>query len=250
MSACKVVLVTGASRGIGAAVAELSARAGFDVAVNFTRDEAAAAQVVARVQALGRRAIAVRADVSKEADVLKMFATVDCQLGRLCALVNNAGVVANASKFQNMSVDRWQQMFAVNVIGTFLCAREAINRMALSKGGAGGTIVNLSSAASRIGSPDEYIDYAASKGAIDTFTLGLGKELANECIRVNAVRPGLINTEIHASGGFPDRVERNAPFVPMRRGGTADEVAEAVLWLMSEKSSFVTATLLDVAGGR
>lgn len=250
MSTARVALVTGASRGIGAAVAELAAKAGYDVGVNFAQDEVAARQVVDRVKALGRRAIAIRADVSNEVQVLQMFATLDLELGRLTALVNNAGVVAKACKVQDMSMDRWQRMFGINVIGSFLCAREAINRMALSKGGAGGTIVNLSSAAARIGSPAEYVDYAASKAAIDTFTLGLGKELASDGIRVNAVRPGLIETEIHASGGFPDRIEQNRQFVPMQRGGTAHEVAEAVLWLMSEKSSFVTATLLDVAGGR
>jgi NAD(P)-dependent dehydrogenase (short-subunit alcohol dehydrogenase family) len=250
MQTQKIVLVTGASRGIGAAVAELAAAAGYDVAVNYSRDAAAAQQVVERVQARGQRAVTIQADVSQEAQVLQMFKTVDRELGPLTALVNNAGVVAKASKLQDMSIERWQLMFGINVIGSFLCAREAINRMAISKGGAGGTIVNMSSAASRIGSPADYVDYAASKGAIDTFTLGLGKELAGDGIRVNAVRPGLIDTEIHASGGFPDRVQRNSQFVPMQRGGTAREVAEAVLWLMSEQSSFVTATLVDVAGGR
>ncbi len=215
----------------------------------YAQDEVAARQVVDRVKALGRRAIAIRADVSKKCRFCKCLQRWILNLAAT-ALVNNAGVVAKASKVQDMSMERWQRMFGINVIGTFLCAREAINRMALSKGGAGGTIVNLSSAAARIGSPAEYVDYAASKAAIDTFTLGLGKELASDGIRVNAVRPGLIETEIHASGGFPDRIEQNRQFVPMQRGGTAHEVAEAVLWLMSEKSSFVTATLLDVAGGR
>ncbi len=250
MQTQKIVLVTGASRGIGAAVAELAAVAGFDVAVNFSRDALAAQAVVERVRALGRRAVSIQADVSQEAQVLQMFDVVDGELGRLTALVNNAGIVAKASKLADMSVERWQQMFGINVIGSFLCARAAIHRMALSKGGTGGSIVNLSSAAARIGSPADYVDYAASKGAIDTFTLGLGKELAGDGIRVNAVRPGLIDTEIHASGGFPDRVQRNSQYVPMGRGGTAREVAEAVLWLLSEQSSYVTATLVDVAGGR
>lgn len=250
MTAPKIVLITGASRGIGAAVAVLAAEAGYDVVVNYARDEPAAQAVVSSVRAAGQRSLAVQADVSDEDQVRRMFATVDRELGRLTALVNNAGVVAKASKLQDMTLERWQRMFGINVIGSFLCAREAINRMALSKGGSGGSIVNMGSAASRIGSPSDYVDYAASKGAIDTFTLGLGKELASDGIRVNAVRPGLIETEIHASGGNPDRVALNSQFVPMRRGGTAIEVAEAVLWLMSDKASFVTATLVDVTGGR
>lgn len=250
MSMPGIVLVTGGSRGIGAAVAELAAREGFDVAVNYTRDSAAAERVAEHVRELGRRAITVQADVSDEAQVLAMFETVDRQLGTLSALVNNAGVVDVACKVQDMTLARMTRMFSINVIGSMLCARSAIRRMALSRGGRGGTIVNLSSVAARLGSPSEYVDYAASKAAIDTFTLGLGKELATEGVRVNAVRPGIIETDIHASGGAPDRVQRIAPSVPMRRGGQAMEVAQAVVWLMSEKSSYVTATTFDVAGGR
>ena len=250
MNSQKTVLITGASRGIGAALAELAAADGYDVAVNYAQDGAAADAVVAKVRALGRRAISVQADVSQEPQVMQMFATVDIALGPLTSLVNNAGVVDYASKVQDMNLARLQRMFAINVIGAFLCAREAIKRMALSNGGQGGTIVNLSSAAARLGAPGEYVDYAAAKGAIDTMTVGLGKELATEGIRVNAVRPGLIETQIHASGGRPDRVAQMRGQIPMQRAGTAVEVAQAILWLMSANSSYVTAAVIDTTGGR
>lgn len=250
MNSQKTVLITGASRGIGAALAELAAADGYDVAVNYAQNQAAADAVVAKVRALGRRAISVQADVSQEAQVMQMFATIDLELGPLASLVNNAGIVDHACKVQDMNLARLQRMFAINVIGAFLCAREAIKRMALSNGGQGGTIVNLSSAAARLGAPGEYVDYAASKGAIDTMTVGLGKELATEGIRVNAVRPGLIETQIHASGGRPDRVAQMRGQIPMQRAGTAVEVAQAILWLMSANSSYVTAAVIDTTGGR
>jgi NAD(P)-dependent dehydrogenase (short-subunit alcohol dehydrogenase family) len=245
-----IVLVTGASRGIGAATALLCARHGYDVAVNFERDAQAAAAVVAQAQALGRRAIAVAADVSREEDVLRLFAAVDAGLGPLAALVNNAGVVDVAARLDEMSFERLSRMFAINVLGSMLCAREAVRRMSTRHGGAGGAIVNLSSAAARLGSPGQYVDYAAAKGAIDSFTLGLAREVAGEGIRVNAVRPGIIETDIHASGGQPDRAAQMAPQVPLRRAGSADEVAQAVLWLLSEASSYTTGAVIDVTGGR
>lgn len=245
-----IVLITGASRGIGAATAVLAAQHGWDVAVNYTRDAAAAAQVVQQVQALGQRAIAVQADVADEAQVLAMFAQVDAVLGRLRALVNNAGVVDCAQRLQDMDMQRWQRMFAINVMGSFACAREAVQRMSTDHGGAGGSIVNVSSAASRLGSANQYVDYAASKAAIDTMTLGLAHEVAAQGIRVNAIRPGLIDTDIHASGGQPDRLARLSASVPLGRGGTAQECAEAIYWLMSERSSYSTGAIIDVSGGR
>ena len=245
-----VLLVTGGSRGIGAAAALLAARDGWDVAVNYTRDEAAAQAVAQRVRSLGRRALVVRGDVSREADVLAMYAAVDAELGTLRGLVNNAGVVDVAARVDAMSEARLLRMFGINVIGSMLCAREAVRRMSTRHGGSGGAIVNLSSAASRLGSPGQYLDYAAAKGAIDAFTIGLAKEVAIEGIRVNAVRPGLIETEIHASGGLPDRVRDLSPQVPMQRGGTADEVAQAIVWLLSDAASYTTMSLLDVSGGR
>ena len=245
-----IVLITGASRGIGAATAVLAAQHGWDVAINYSHNAQAAAEVVARVQACGQRAIAVQAEVADEAQVLAMFAQVDAHLGRLRALVNNAGVVDRAQRLQDMDMARWQRMFAINVMGSFACAREAVQRMSTANGGAGGSIVNVSSAAARLGSANQYVDYAASKAAIDTMTLGLAHEVASQGIRVNAVRPGLIETEIHASGGQPDRVARLAQGIPMGRGGTAHEVAEAIYWLMSERSSYATGTIIDVAGGR
>jgi len=245
-----VVLITGASRGIGAATALLCARRGYDVAVNYARDALAAAGVVAQVQALDRRAVAVAADVSREADVLRLFATVDGELGPLAALVNNAGVVDVAARVDEMSSERLTRMFAVNVLGTLLCAREAVRRMSTRHGGAGGAIVNLSSAAARLGSPGQYVDYAAAKGAVDVFTLGLAREVASEGIRVNAVRPGIIATDIHASGGQPDRAAQLAPQVPMRRAGSADEVAQAIVWLLSDAASYTTGAVIDVSGGR
>ncbi len=245
-----IVLITGASRGIGAATALLAARNGWDVAVNYSHNAPAAANVVAAVQALGQRAIAVQADVADEAQVTAMFAQVDQQLGRISALVNNAGVVDRAQRLQDMDMARWQRMFAINVLGSFACAHAAVRAMSTEYGGAGGSIVNVSSAAARLGSAHQYVDYAASKAAIDTMTLGLAHEVASQGIRVNGVRPGLIETDIHASGGQPDRIARLAPGVPLGRGGTAEEVAEAIYWLMSDKSSYCTGSILDVSGGR
>ena len=245
-----IVLITGASRGIGAATARLAARQGWDVAVNYSHNAQAAADVVAAVQALGQRAIAVQADVADADQVEAMFAQVDAQLGRIRALVNNAGVVDRAQRLQDMDMARWQRMFNINVLGSFACARQAVLRMSTDLGGAGGSIVNVSSAAARLGSANQYVDYAAAKAAIDTMTLGLAHEVAQQGIRVNAVRPGLIETDIHASGGQPDRITCLASGVPMGRGGTADEVAEAIVWLMSDKSSYSTGAILDVSGGR
>jgi len=246
----EVMLVTGASRGIGAATARLAAARGFAVAVNYMASRQAAEALVNEIAGAGGRAIAMQGDVAVEADVKRLFETVDGELGRLRVLINNAGILETAMRLDEMAVERWQRVLATNVVGSFLCAREAIRRMSTRHGGSGGTIVNVSSAASRLGGPGEFIDYAASKGAIDTMTIGLSKEVAREGIRVNAVRPGLIETEIHASGGQPDRVERLKDAVPMGRGGTPEEVAEAILWLASEPSSYVTGVLLDVTAGR
>lgn len=246
----KVLLVTGGSRGIGAATALLAARQGWAVAVNFSKNSLAADEVVRSIRAGGGHAITVQADVADEAQVLRMFEKVDAKLGRLTGLVNNAGVVDVTARVDEMGVERWKRMFDINVIGSMLCAREAVRRMSTRHGGAGGAIVNLSSAASRLGSPGQYVDYAAAKGAIDAFTIGLAKEVAAEGVRVNAVRPGLIETEIHASGGLPDRVNDLKHQVPMQRGGTADEVAQAIVWLLSDAASYTTMSLLDVSGGR
>ena len=245
-----ILLVTGGSRGIGAATAVLAARAGWDVAINYTRDATAAEAVAAEVRALGRRAMVVQADVADEAQVLAMFAAVDASLGRVTGLVNNAGIVDLPARVDEMSLQRLQRMWAVNITGSFLCAREALKRMSRRHGGPGGAIVNLSSAAARLGSPNQYVDYAASKGAIDTFTLGLAREVAAEGVRVNGVRPGIIDTDIHASGGQPDRVAQIGPSVPLQRAGTAGEVAAAVVWLLSDEASYATGTTIDVTGGR
>lgn len=244
------VLVTGGSRGIGAATALRCAAQGDVVAVNYARDADAARSVVDRIVAAGGRALAVQADVADESQVLAMFARIDAELPPLRGLVNNAGVVDVAARVDAMSVARLQRMFAINVLGSIVCAREAVRRMSTRHGGSGGAIVNVSSVASRLGGPGQYVDYAASKGAIDTFTVGLAREVAAEGVRVNAVLPGIIDTEIHASGGQPDRAQRLAPQVPMQRPGTADEVAEAILWLLSDAASYTTGALLDVTGGR
>jgi NAD(P)-dependent dehydrogenase (short-subunit alcohol dehydrogenase family) len=246
----QVLLVTGASRGIGAATARLAATRGWSVAVNFTANSLAADEVVRDIRAAGGNAITVQADVQHEDQVLAMFAKVDAKLGRVTGLVNNAGVVDVTARVEDMSVARLKRMFDINVIGSMLCAREAVRRMSTRHGGTGGSIVNLSSAAARLGAPGQYVDYAAAKGAIDAFTIGLAKEVANEGIRVNAVRPGLIETDIHASGGIPDRVQRLASQVPMQRGGTAEEVAAAIVWLLSAEASYTTMSLVDVSGGR
>jgi len=245
-----VVLVTGGSRGIGAATSVLAARQGHPVAVNYTTNAAAADAVVRAIRAGGGTAIAVQADVAVEEQVLAMFAQVDAEFGPLGALVNNAGVVDHAARLDEMSVTRLRRMFDTNLLGSFVCAREAVRRMSTRHGGAGGAIVNVSSVAARLGGPGQYVDYAASKGAIDTFTLGLAKEVATEGIRVNAVRPGIIDTDIHASGGQPDRARAMAPLVPMQRAGSAEEVAQAIVWLLGNEASYVTGTVLDVAGGR
>ncbi|MEP7281736.1 MAG: SDR family oxidoreductase [Rubrivivax sp.] len=244
------LLVTGASRGIGAAVARSAAAAGWDVAVNCVRDTAAAEAVAAEVRAAGRRATVLVADVQHEAEVREMFRRLDGEGGRLGGLVNNAGVVDAPQRVDEMSGARVQRMFGVNVLGTVWCAREAVRRMSTRHGGAGGAIVNLSSVAARLGAPGQYVDYAAAKGAVDVFTLGLAREVATEGVRVNAVRPGIIDTEIHASGGQPDRARQMAPQVPMQRPGSAAEVAAAVLWLLSDAASYTTGAILDVGGGR
>ena len=255
-AAARTVLVTGGSRGIGAATCRLAARDGWVVAVNYARDRAAADAIVAAIVAAGGRALAVRADVANDDEVRAMFTAIDAGLPPLAGLVNNAGVVDVAARVDAMGVDRLQRMFAINVYGSFYCAREAVRRMttrpAAGAPGAhgGGAIVNVSSAAAKLGGPAQYVDYAAAKGAIETFTIGLAREVAGEGIRANAVRPGIIATEIHASGGAPGRAEQMAPQLPLRRAGTAEEVGEAIVWLLSNRSSYTTGSIVEVTGGR
>ncbi len=246
----KVVVVTGGGRGIGASTAVLLASRGWDVAVGYQRDDESALSVVTECMAMGSRAAAFKADVASDADVKRLFAEVDEDLGPLHALVSSAGIVAKKARVDEYTSERIERVFAVNVVGSFLCAREAVRRMSTFHGGNGGSIVNVSSAASRLGSPGEYVDYAASKGAIDTMTIGLAREVAGEGIRVNAVRPGLVDTTIHASGGQPDRAQRLAASIPMGRPGEPPEVAGAIAWLCSDEASYVTGALLDVSGGR
>lgn len=245
----EVAIITGASRGIGAAAALLAAQRGYAVCVNYRENRSAADGVVGAIEASGGRAIAVAADVSQEADVIRLFEVCEDTLGPLTALVNNAGILETQMRVEAMDAARIQRIFATNVIGSFLCAREAVRRMSTKRGGHGGAIVNVSSGAARLGSPGEYVDYAASKGAVDTLTVGLAKEVAEEGIRVNAVRAGYIYTDMHASGGEPGRVDRVKQFVPMKRGGTANEVAQAILWLLSADASFTTGSFIEVTGG-
>jgi len=244
------MLITGASRGIGAATARLAASEGYALCLNYHHRQDAAQQLLEELQRNGTRAIAIAADVADEAQVASLFAAIDGEFGRLDVLVNNAGMLERQMRLDEMDAARLARVFAVNVTGSFLCAREAVKRMSTRYGGDGGAIINVSSIAAKLGAPNEYIDYAAAKGAIDSMTLGLAKEVAAESIRVNAVRPGVIRTEIHASGGEPGRVERVKASVPMGRGGEAEEVAEAILWLASEKASYISGALLDVSGGR
>ena len=250
MSAAPVVLVTGGSRGIGAAVCLGAARADWSVVVNYASNAEAADAVVATIRKGGGSAIAVRGDVGSDADIKSMFAAVDKAFGRLDGLVNNAGIVGPTQRIDEMSVERLERMFRINVTGSILCAAEAVRRMSTRHGGKGGVIVNISSVAAELGSPAQYVDYAASKGAIDTFTIGLAREVATENVRVNAVRPGIIDTEIHASGGLPDRARDLASTIPVQRPGTAEEVADAVLYLLSDKATYVTGAILNVSGGR
>jgi NAD(P)-dependent dehydrogenase (short-subunit alcohol dehydrogenase family) len=245
-----VALITGGSRGIGAATARLAAERGYAVAISYLSNHAAAQAVVAEIEGHGRRALAVQADVGSEAEVCRMFAEVDRHLGLLTALVNNAGVLDLQTRVEHMTGERLTRIFTTNVTGAFLCAREAVRRMSTARGGRGGAIVNVSSGASRLGSPGEYVDYAASKGAIDTMTIGLAREVAEEGIRVNAVRPGFIYTDIHATGGEPNRVDRVKAVVPMKRGGHVEEVARAILWLLSDEASYTTGAFIDVTGGK
>lgn len=246
----KTMIITGASRGIGAATANLAAEHNFAVVVNYHKNKFAAEKVVADINAKGGKAAAVQADISKEEDIMRLFSETDRLFGNLHSLVNNAGILEQQMRLEEIDVARLNRVFSVNITGPLICAREAIKRMSLKHGGQGGTIVNISSIAARTGAPNEYIDYAASKGAIDAFTIGLSKELAENGIRVNAVRPAFIYTDIHKDGGEPGRIERIKDSIPMKRGGLAQEVAEAILWLASEKSSYSTGIFIDVTGGR
>jgi NAD(P)-dependent dehydrogenase (short-subunit alcohol dehydrogenase family) len=250
MKQANTLLISGGGRGIGAATALLAAQHGYDICLIWRQDAVAAQDVVQRVRAMGRGALAVQADVSQEAEILAVFARIQEAGMQLAGLVNNAGMLERQMRVEEMDVARWQRVLAVNLLGTFICSREAVKRLSTKHGGPGGSIVNLSSVAARIGAPNEYVDYAAAKAAVDAFTLGLAKEVATEGIRVNAVRPGVIYTDIHASGGEPDRVQRVRQLVPMKRGGQPEEIAQAIVWLLSEQASYITGTLLDVSGGR
>lgn len=246
----KVILVTGGGRGIGAATARLAAERGYAVCVNYRKNRAAADEVVASIAAAGGTALAVGADVASEPDVVRLFETVDARLGPITALVNNAGILERQTRVEHIDAARLDRIFATNVKGAFLCAREAVRRMSTAHGGRGGAIVNVSSRAAQLGAPGEYVDYAASKAALDTLTIGLAREVAGDGIRVNGVRAGIIDTDIHADGGEPNRVDRLGPTLPMQRGGEAIEVARAILWLLSEEASYSTGTFIDVSGGR
>lgn len=246
----KIILITGGSDGIGASTAKLAAQKGYTVCINYRQNDAGATVVADEIRKTGAKCFVLQGDISNEEDVMKMFSFIDKNVGRLTALVNNAGIVERGMSVRDMSRERLVNIFSVNVIGSFLCAREAIKRMSVRTGGTGGSIVNVGSAASKHGSPFEYVDYAASKGAIDTMTLGLSKEVADDGIRVNAVRPGIINTGIHAKGGDPGKVERKKDAIPMKRGGQPGEVANTILWLLSDEASYVTGSIVDVSGGR
>ncbi|MNJ28757.1 Glucose 1-dehydrogenase 1 [compost metagenome] len=246
----KVIVITGASRGIGAATARLAAREGYRICINYLSDDEAAQRVLADVRELGAEAIAVKADVSVEDEIIHLFQRVDAELGPVTALVNNAGTIGQKSQLEHMSEFRLLKLMKTNVVGPMLCSKHAVQRMSKRQGGQGGSIVNVSSVAARLGSPNEYVDYAASKGALDTFTLGLAKELAGDGIRVNAVRPGYIFTDFHALSGDPERVSKLEPGIPMGRGGQAEEVAEAIIWLLSDKASYSTGSFIDLGGGR
>jgi len=246
----RILIVTGGSRGIGAATSRLAAQRGYAVCVNYAQDRIAAQSITDEIKEKGGQAIAVACDISSEPEVVRLFESVDKAFGRVTDLVNNAGILERQVRVEGMDAARINRIFATNVTGAFLCAREAVRRMSTRYGGAGGAIVNVSSAAARLGAPGEYVDYAASKAAIDTFTIGLAKEVATEGVRVNGVRPGVIYTDIHASGGEPDRVERVKGAIPMRRGGRVEEVAHAILWLLSDEASYTTGSFIDVAGGR
>jgi len=250
LSLGKVILITGGSRGIGAATARLAAERGYTVCVNYRTNAAAADQVVAGISAAGGKALAVGADVASEPDVVRLFETVDARLGPIAALINNAGILERQTRVEHIDAARLDRIFATNVKGAFLCAREAVRRMSTAHGGAGGAVVNVSSRAAQLGAPGEYVDYAASKAALEAMTIGLAREVAGEGIRVNGVRAGIIYTDIHADGGEPNRVDRLGPTLPMQRGGDAIEVARAILWLASDEASYSTGTFIDVAGGR
>lgn len=250
MEQAPLILITGGSRGVGAATARLAAAQGYDVAISFVSNEAAALAVAADVEAIGRRALAVRADSADPEQITQLFAAIDRKFGRIDVLVNNAAIIARQSRLEHIELDRMQRIFAVNAIGPILCAQQAAKRMSQRHNGRGGVVINISSTAARLGSPNEYVDYAASKGALETFTTGFAKEVAREGIRVNCIRPGHIYTEMHASGGEPNRVDRIKDTIPLGRGGQPEEVAKAILWLASDEASFITGTFLDVTGGK